>query len=67
MLVAAGDLDLERVEVVDRSRHASRIVGWSSGIPITGDMELAFDRGVWGTAAVLVGLASACSTSPPST
>ena len=57
MLVARTDAVIEAVETVDRARRAAR-VGWDPdrAIRVTGDRDLAFDRGAWGTAAFLIGL-----------
>ena len=57
VLVTGNDVVLEAVDTVDRARRASR-VAWEPGVAsgVAGDRELAFDRGAWGTAAVLVGL-----------
>lgn len=57
-LVLVEDPELEPVETVDRARRAARVTG--RGELLTGDPEAigaAFDRGVLGTAAQLVGLA----------
>ena len=45
---------VEPVETVDAFRRAGRVIG--DGDAVDGDVELAFDRGAWGTAAYLVGL-----------
>jgi alkylation response protein AidB-like acyl-CoA dehydrogenase len=61
-LVGSGEISVEPVETVDVSRRAGRISvnsGSGSGVVVTesGDaVDLAFDRGALGTAAVLIGL-----------
>lgn len=57
VLVAGSQVVVEEVDTLDRSRRAGR-VAWepSTAHGVSGDRDLAFDRGVWGTAAVLVGL-----------
>jgi len=57
VLVAAGEADIDLVETIDHARRAGRLRGdCASATPVTGDRDLAFDRGAWGTAAFLVGL-----------
>lgn len=58
VLVASADADIEAVRTVDGARHAGRVT-WhrATAVEVTGDRALAFDRGAWGTAAFLIGLA----------
>jgi alkylation response protein AidB-like acyl-CoA dehydrogenase len=58
VLVAGADAVVEDLNTVDPRRRAGR-VAWDSSIAtgVAGDRELAFDRGAWGTAAFLLGLA----------
>ena len=56
----ASSVDVDAVATVDRGRRAGRLLGPASGAVLTDDpeeMALAFDRGVLGTAAQLIGLA----------
>ena len=56
--VAAADALVEPLETLDPARRAGRVT-WqpASAVPVAGDRTLAFDRGAWGSAAFLVGLA----------
>ena len=61
-LYEAGEVDVEPVEAVDASRHCGRVTPRTAGGPVTDDPEAvaaAFDRGVLGTAAELLGLSRA--------
>ncbi len=61
-LYEAHEVDVEPVETVDASRHCGRVQPRAAGRPVTEDPEAvaaAFDRGVLGTAAELVGLSRA--------
>ncbi len=54
------EVDIEPVVTVDRARHCGRVRPRGPGTPLSDDrsvIALAFDRGVLGTAAELVGLA----------
>ena len=55
----ADEVDVEPVVTVDASRHCARVRPLASGELVTGDtaaVEAAFERGVLGTAAELLGL-----------
>ena len=55
----AHEVDVEPVATVDASRHCGRVKPRATGEPVTDDAEAvsaAFDRGVLGTAAELLGL-----------
>ena len=54
-----NDVTLEAVETVDPTRRAARVVATGDGVPISGDVLLAQDRGALGAAAMLVGLGDA--------
>ena len=61
-LYEAHDVDIEPVETVDASRHCARVWPRAAGEAVTEDPEAvaaAFDRGVLGTAAELLGLSRA--------
>ena len=61
-LYEAHEMDIEPVDTVDASRHCARVRPRASGVPVTADpdaVSLAFDRGVLGTAAELLGLSRA--------
>ena len=58
-LLGAQDVAVEPVETVDASRHCARVHAHGPGLEVTRDpaaVEAAFDRGVLGTAAELLGL-----------
>jgi alkylation response protein AidB-like acyl-CoA dehydrogenase len=57
VLVAGADAVIEDLPTVDQRRHAGR-VAWDAdlAVGVSGDRDLAFDRGAWGTSAFLVGL-----------
>ena len=58
-LYEAGEVEIEPVETVDASRHCARVSPLTPGKLVTGDaaaVEAAFERGVLGTAAELLGL-----------
>jgi alkylation response protein AidB-like acyl-CoA dehydrogenase len=56
-LVPRAAAELEPVKTVDHARHGSRVVAVrDGGRALDADLELAFDRGAWGTAAFLIGL-----------
>ena len=58
----AHEVDIEPVATVDASRHCGRVQPRATGEPVTDDAEAvsaAFDRGVLGTAAELLGLSRA--------
>jgi alkylation response protein AidB-like acyl-CoA dehydrogenase len=60
-LVPAADVRLDGLDTVDGARRASRVAGWqpSAATLVTDEpaaIDLAFDRGAFGTAAQLVGL-----------
>jgi alkylation response protein AidB-like acyl-CoA dehydrogenase len=56
-VVPRAAAELEPVKTVDRGRHAARIVAVrEEGRALDADVDLAFDRGAWGTAAFMVGL-----------
>ena len=58
-LYGADEVEVEPVETVDGSRHCARVRPRAPGEPVTGDtaaVEAAFERGVLGTAAELLGL-----------
>jgi alkylation response protein AidB-like acyl-CoA dehydrogenase len=57
VLVARGDGVIEPVTTVDPARRAGRAAfDPAAATRVTGDRDLAFDRGAWGTAAFLNGL-----------
>ena len=61
-LFEAHEVDVEPVETVDASRHCGRVRPRAAGRPVTEDpstMAAAFDRGVLGAAAELLGLSRA--------
>ena len=61
-LYEAEEVDVEPVETVDASRHCGLVTPRAEGQPVTDDPETvaaAFDRGVLGTAAELLGLSRA--------
>ena len=61
-LFDADEVELESVATVDRSRHCARVRPTTAGELVTDDpaaVEAAFDRGVLGTAAELLGLSRA--------
>jgi len=61
-LFEAHDVDVEPVETVDASRHCGRVRPRAAGRPVTEDpsaVAAAFDRGVLGAAAELLGLSRA--------
>ena len=61
-LYTADDVEVEPVDTVDASRHCARVRPLASGELVTGHtaaVEAAFDRGVLGTAAELLGLSGA--------
>lgn len=61
-LYEADEVDVEPVETVDASRHCGRVTPRAAGQPVTDNPETvaaAFDRGVLGTAAELLGLSRA--------
>ena len=61
-LYGAHEVDIDPVETVDASRHCARVRPRAPGRPVTGDPDIvaaAFDRGVLGAAAQLVGLSRA--------
>ena len=61
-LYEAHEVDIEPVETVDASRHCARVWPRAAGEAVTEDPDAvaaAFDRGVLGTAAELVGLSRA--------
>jgi alkylation response protein AidB-like acyl-CoA dehydrogenase len=54
------EVTIEPVDTVDMARRAARVTpAAGTGEPVDGDVAAAFDRGVLGTAAQLVGLAQA--------
>ena len=58
-LYEADEVEIEPVETVDASRHCARVSPLAPGDLVTGDaatVEAAFERGVLGTAAELLGL-----------
>ena len=58
-LYEADEVEIEPVETVDASRHCARVHPHEAGRLVTGDAaaaEAAFERGVLGTAAELLGL-----------
>ena len=58
----AHEVDVEPVATVDASRHCARVKPRATGEPVTDDpaaVSAAFDRGVLGTAAELLGLSRA--------
>ena len=58
-LYEADEVEIEPVETVDASRHCARVSPLTPGELVTGDaaaVEAAFERGVLGTAAELLGL-----------
>ena len=58
-LYEADEVEIEPVETVDGSRHCARVRPLTPGVLVTGDpatAEAAFERGVLGTAAELLGL-----------
>lgn len=56
-LYERGELRLERCASVDRTRPLARLAAEpTGGIPLAGDADVAWRRGVLGTAAVLTGL-----------
>lgn len=58
-LYRADEVEIEPVETVDASRHCARVSPLAPGELVTGDaaaVEAAFERGVLGTAAELLGL-----------
>ncbi len=58
-LYEADEVEIEPVETVDASRHCARVNPLAPGELVTGDaaaVEAAFERGVLGTAAELLGL-----------
>ncbi len=58
-LYGPDEIDIEPVQTVDASRHCARVRPIAPGEPVTDDpaaVEAAFERGVLGTAAELVGL-----------
>ena len=58
----AHEMEIEPVETVDASRHCARVHPRGPGEPVTDDaatVDAAFDRGVLGTAAELLGLSRA--------
>ena len=58
-LYEAGEVEIEPVETVDASRHCARVSPLTPGKLVTDDaaaVEAAFERGVLGTAAELLGL-----------
>ena len=58
ILVPRAAVEIEPVKTVDRARHAARVVAVrDGGRHLDADRDLAFDRGAWGAAAFLVGLA----------
>ena len=61
-LYRAHEVEIEPVETVDASRHCARVLPRGGGEPVTADADAvsaAFDRGVLGTAAELLGLSRA--------
>ena len=61
-LFEAHEVDVEPVETVDASRHCGRVRPRAAGRPVTEDpsaVAAAFDRGVLGAAAELLGLSRA--------
>ena len=61
-LYEAHEVDIEPVATVDASRHCGRVQPRAAGEPVTADADAvsaAFDRGVLGTAAELLGLSQA--------
>ena len=61
-LYEAHEVDVEPVATVDASRHCGRVQPRAAGEPVTADADAvsaAFDRGVLGTAAELLGLSRA--------
>ena len=61
-LFEAHEVDIEPVETVDASRHCGRVRPRAAGRPVTDDpsaVAAAFDRGVLGAAAELLGLSRA--------
>jgi alkylation response protein AidB-like acyl-CoA dehydrogenase len=57
VLIAGGDGVIEPVTTVDPARAAGRArFDRATATPLTGDRDLAFNRGAWGTAAFLIGL-----------
>lgn len=58
VLIPGADATIEALQTIDRARLAGRIgPGQHTTVSVTGDRALAFDRGAWGTAAFLIGLA----------
>ncbi len=58
-LYEAEEVEIEPVETVDASRHCARVSPLAPGEPVTDDaaaVQAAFERGVLGTAAELLGL-----------
>ena len=53
------EVTIEPVATVDAARRAGRVTPRAVGTAVDGDVDAAFDRGVLGTAAQLVGLARA--------